>query len=63
MSQQIKYVHTNLIAGDWKKLAEFYIHVFGCKPVYPERHLSGEWIENLTKINDVEMNGIHLQLP
>ena len=63
MSQQIKYVHTNLIASDWKKLAEFYIRVFGCKPIYPERHLSGEWIENLTKINNVEMNGIHLQLP
>jgi predicted enzyme related to lactoylglutathione lyase len=28
-----KYVHTNLIAKDWKKLAKFYTDVFGCKLV------------------------------
>ena len=63
MSQTIKYVHTNLIAKDWRKLSLFYINVFGCKPVYPERNLSGEWIDKLTKINHVEVKGIHLQLP
>ena len=63
MTKEIKYVHTNLIAKDWIKLALFYINVFGCKPVYPERNLSGEWIDHLTKIKDVEVKGIHLQLP
>ena len=32
-----KYVHTNLVAHDWKRLATFYIEVFGCKPKPPER--------------------------
>jgi predicted enzyme related to lactoylglutathione lyase len=63
MNQNIRYVHTNLIAKDWKKLADFYIKVFDCKPKYPERHLSGEWIEKLTNINNVKINGIHLQMP
>jgi predicted enzyme related to lactoylglutathione lyase len=31
-----RYVHTNLIARDWRKLAAFYQLVFGCLPVPPE---------------------------
>lgn len=63
MSNNIRYVHTNLIAKDWKKLAKFYIDVFGCKPVGPERDLSGEWIELLTEIRNVGVRGVHLLLP
>jgi predicted enzyme related to lactoylglutathione lyase len=59
----IKYVHTNIVAKDWKGLAEFYIKVFNCKPVYPKRDLSGEWIEKLTKIEKTRIRGIHLRLP
>lgn len=61
--EKIKFVHTNLIAKDWRRLADFYIHVFGCKPVYPERNLFGEWVWRLTKIENVEIKGIHLLLP
>ena len=60
---QIKFAHTNIIAKDWKKLAQFYIDVFDCKPVYPERDLSGEWIDEITKIPNVRIKGIHLTLP
>ncbi len=63
MKNQIKYTHTNIIARDWKKLAQFYIDVFDCEPVYPERDLSGDWLEKLTKIPDVKIRGIHLRLP
>jgi len=63
MGIDIKYVHTNIIARDWKKLSEFYINVFNCKPIYPERDLSGEWIDKLTNINNVRIRGIHLGLP
>jgi predicted enzyme related to lactoylglutathione lyase len=63
MSNEFKYVHTNLIARDWKKLAQFYIDVFGCVPVVPERDLSGEWIEKMTQVKDVKIRGIHLKLP
>jgi len=59
----IKYVHTNLIAGDWKSLADFYIQVFGCTPVPPERDISGEWIDGMTGISDVRIRGAHLRLP
>jgi catechol 2,3-dioxygenase-like lactoylglutathione lyase family enzyme len=57
------YVHTNLVAKDWRKLAQFYIDIFDCEPVYPERDLSGEWIDNMTGITDVHIEGIHLRLP
>ena len=63
MKNQIKYTHTNIIARDWKKLAQFYIDVFDCEPVYPERDLSGDRLEKLTKIPDVKIRGIHLRLP
>jgi predicted enzyme related to lactoylglutathione lyase len=59
----IKYVHTNLNARDWKKLSKFYIDVFECKPKYPERDLSGEWINTMTNIDNVRIRGIHLILP
>lgn len=59
----IKYVHTNLIAKDWRRLSQFYIDVFGCKPQYPERDLSGEWIDKLTNIDGVKIRGMHLILP
>ncbi len=58
-----KYVHTNLIARDWKRLAEFYVEVFGCTYVYPERDLSGAWLDDLTGIRDASIKGIHLALP
>lgn len=61
--QNIKYVHTNIIAKDWKSLSKFYIEVFGCRPVYPERDLSGEWIATMTGIEKVRVRGMHLTLP
>ena len=59
----IKYAHTNIITDDWKRLAEFYIKVFDCKPLYPERDLRGEWLERATAIKDANLKGIHLKLP
>jgi len=57
------FAHTNILAKEWKKLAQFYIDAFGCKPVYPERDLSGDWIDDMTNIKDVHIAGIHLKLP
>ncbi len=58
-----KYKHTNIVAGDWQKLAEFYEEVFGCQRVEPERRLSGRWLEQGTGVADAELAGIHLRLP
>ncbi len=58
-----RYIHTNLVARDWKKLADFYVAVFGCVPVPPERDLSGDWLDRATGIADASIRGIHLRLP
>jgi len=59
----IKFAHTNIITDNWKKLADFYIHVFDCKPLYPERDLKGEWLDKVTAIPHAHLTGIHLALP
>jgi predicted enzyme related to lactoylglutathione lyase len=59
----MRYVHTNLVAKDWKKLSEFYTKVFQCVPKPPERDLYGEWLDNLTGIKNARIGGIHLLLP
>lgn len=60
---KLKFTHTNIVAVDWKKLARFYIDVFGCEPVYPERDLKGDWTERVTNIKGVHIEGQHLRLP
>jgi len=60
---QAKYVHTNLVARDWRRLAAFYQEVFGCVPVPPERDLSGEWFDAATGIPGAHAQGVHLRLP
>ena len=59
----IKFAHTNIITDDWQRLAKFYIDVFDCKPLYPERDLSGDWIDKATSIKNAHFKGIHLALP
>jgi len=58
-----KFSHVNLVSSDWRKLADFYIKVFDCRPKLPERNLSGEWLDKLTDLQDVHIKGIHLLLP
>jgi len=60
---KVKYKHTNVIARDWRRLAEFYEQVFGCARVLPERHLSGAWVEKGTGVTDANFSGVHLRLP
>ncbi len=59
----IRFAHINIVAKEWKKLADFYINVFSCKPKPPERYLSGEWLDKLTGLKSAKINGIHLSLP
>jgi predicted enzyme related to lactoylglutathione lyase len=63
MNNSIRFAHTNIVAQNWEKLAQFYIDVFDCVPLYPERDMSGEWIERITGIKNVHITGIHLKLP
>ena len=59
----VRYVHTNIIARDWRALASFYIRLFDCKPVPPERDLAGDWLDAATGISGSHITGIHLRLP
>ncbi len=63
MAIEAKYVHTNLIAEDWRRLAGFYQDVFGCIPVPPERDFRGESLEAGTGIPGAHLRGLHLRLP
>lgn len=58
-----KYVHTNLIAEDWRSLASFYERLFGCVPVPPERDYCGEKLEAGSGIAGAHLTGMHLRLP
>lgn len=58
-----KYVHTNLVAKDWRRLAVFYREAFACLPVPPERDLFGEWLDGVTGIRGAHIFGMHLRLP
>jgi predicted enzyme related to lactoylglutathione lyase len=58
-----KYVHTNLIARDWRALARFYETVFGCRPLPPERDLHGASFDAGTGLSHARARGTHLRLP
>ena len=63
MPIRAKYVHTNLIARDWKRLVRFYCEVFGCKPKGPERDLCAAWLERVNAVPNAHLRGVHLRLP
>lgn len=59
----MKYVHTNLIAKDINLVSTFYQEVFECRSINQKRDLSGDWIEKITGVKDVQITGEHLVLP
>ena len=63
MTITARYVHTNLIARDWRALARFYQDVLGCVPVPPERDLAGPDMDAGTGIPGTHLRGAHLRLP
>jgi predicted enzyme related to lactoylglutathione lyase len=58
-----KFVHANIVAQDWQRLAQFYEKAFGCVPVPPERDLQGQWLDDGTGLPGAHIRGIHLRLP
>lgn len=58
-----RYVHTNIIAKDCKKLIAFYKKVFHCKSIGETRDLRGEWLNKMTGLPDAHIVGEHLCLP
>ena len=58
-----RYVHTNLVARDWRGLAAFYQTLFGCVPVPPERDYSGPVFDAGTGVKGARLTGMHLRMP
>jgi|SRR3990172_2255780 len=58
-----RYVHVNLIATDWERLARFYEDVFGCVFVPPVREFEGKELEAGTGVPGAQLQGVHLRLP
>jgi predicted enzyme related to lactoylglutathione lyase len=63
MIEGVRYVHTNLIAQDWRALARFYESAFGCEIVPPIRDFAAVEIESGTGVPDAGLRGVHLRLP
>lgn len=58
-----RYVHTNIIARDFKRLVDFYKTVFNCRSIGETRDLRGGWLDSLTGIKGSHITGEHLCLP
>lgn len=58
-----RFGHVNVIAHDWRRLAEFYTTVFGCELVPPERDYAGEVLARGTAVDGASLRGVHLRLP
>lgn len=58
-----RFLHTNLVARDWRRVAAFYEDVFHCARVLPERDLVGESLERGSGVQGARIHGIHLRLP
>ena len=59
----MRFAHTNIAARDWKTLSDFYINVFDCTMVPPQRDLSGDWLDTGTGLTNAHLQGVHLALP
>ena len=58
-----RFDHVNLIARDWRRLADFYIRVLGCTFVPPERDYRGPILEAGSGVAGAALRGAHLRLP
>lgn len=59
----IRYTHTNIVARNWRSLAQFYQDIFDCRPAPPERDYAGAWLDKAVGLENVHLAGIHLRLP
>ena len=60
---EVRFGHVNLVAYDWRALADFYRRVFGCTFVPPERDYRGADLEAGTGVPGAALEGAHLRLP
>lgn len=63
MQRSVRYVHTSIVARDWKSLCQFYITALECRRKPPERNLKGAWLDRATSLRQAHIRGTHLTLP
>ena len=59
----MRFGHVNIVARDWRRLVDFYVAVFACEVLQPERNLSGPVIEAGLGVTGASLQGVHLRLP
>jgi predicted enzyme related to lactoylglutathione lyase len=60
---EARFGHVNVIALDWRRLADFYGRVFGCTVVPPERDYHGPDLSAGTGVTNAALRGVHVRLP
>lgn len=60
---EARFGHVNVIALDWRRLADFYGRVFGMEIVPPLRDYRGPDVEAGTGVAGAAFRGAHLRLP
>lgn len=58
-----RFGHVNVIARDWRRLADFYTRVFGMDIVPPLRDYRGADLDAGTGVAGASLTGAHLRLP
>jgi catechol 2,3-dioxygenase-like lactoylglutathione lyase family enzyme len=58
-----RFGHVNVIARDWRSLADFYVRLFGCEVVPPERDYAGDDLAAGSGVPGAALRGVHLRLP
>ena len=59
----MRFFNVNIIARDWRKLAQFYIDVFKCRPRFPESVCCVKDQGAAPYDEDTDVEGIYLYLP
>ena len=58
-----RFGHVNVTSPDWRRLAGFYVDLFGLELVPPERDYRGPDLEAATLVPGAHLTGAHLRLP
>ena len=58
-----RFGHVNVIARDWRRLADFYTRVFGWSSSRPSATIGGPVLEAGTGVPGAAIRGAHLRLP
>jgi catechol 2,3-dioxygenase-like lactoylglutathione lyase family enzyme len=58
-----RFGHVNVTGRDWRRLADFYVDLFGLELVPPERDYRGPDLEGATGVPGAHLTGAHFRLP